>query len=125
MAVGDGRDNVELEGHISICVPSMGNTDSSNEETEVILISSCVVPDTTGDGNGGTDHVAQNEKPLDTGTFRQNAPESEATQNSCMEIIQWTVEEQGFSREIANKIACNICGSSNKIYCGKWKQFVE
>ena len=74
------------------------------DEAEVILIRSCVVPDTTGDGNGGTDHVAQNEKPLDTGTFRQNAPESEATQSSCMEIIQWTVEEQGFSRDIANKI---------------------
>ena len=134
-SVGGGRNDFELEGSVRICVPAMGDSGPSPDENtggrsgshsdSPGLERSCVVPITTGDENGGANYVAQNEKPLDAGAFRQNAQQPRDAQSSCMEIIRRTVQGKGFSREVAHKMACNVRESSNKIYCGKWKQFAE
>jgi integrase len=77
------------------------------------------------DVDSRSDTFSAEGRPAGSATFGEASPQLGDAAATSLAAIRQTLVNQGFSEEVANRVARNVRGSSLAIYDNKWKIFVK
>ena len=82
-----------------------------------------LVPIVNGTDNGAAHPYNEGTQPVNTESHRSEMQRPDNAQPTCLEIIRDSVNLEGFSNQVATRIAKDVRKSSRNIYESKWKTF--
>ena len=129
------RSHNELESHTRLCVssfPSHSLSDKQNKNSSVqsgidspLLAQQNVVSRTTQSVDIITNNSPDKTKPTRSAPRKVFASKSRSSATSRMGIIQQSIRDKKFSKEVADHVSRARRESTRKVYDAKWRVFVD
>ena len=129
------RSHNELESHTRLCVSSFPSHSLSDKQNKNSSVQSCidspllaqqnVVSRTTQSVDIITNNSPDKTKPTRTAPRKVFASKSRSSATSRMGIIQQSIRDKKFSKEVADHVSRARRESTRKVYDAKWRVFVD